>query len=104
MEKRLAKGILLARQGRVVYVRLWGNAVVAMVRSGGDVYRVVLSLDGRRYSCTCPDFALRRRPCKHVYAAAYAAERLLGRNLLHHLVSESRVPHRSRYRSERGGA
>lgn len=93
MDAAEAKGALIAIRGGVLRVRPYGEGFVGLVEGdSGDVYRVFVSTKG--YSCTCPYYAFTGKPCKHVYALAYYVEKRLGRNLLHHLLSESRAPHR----------
>ncbi len=88
----VARGILLALKGHIMAVRRYGNGFVGLVvGESGEVYRVYVS--EKKYSCTCPYYAFTGKPCKHIIALAYYVDEFFGRNLLHHLVSESRVPH-----------
>jgi transposase len=50
-----------------------GGAWLVPSQSDNRVYRV--TLDAGEIRCTCADFDLRHRPCKHVYAAAFVVQR-----------------------------
>jgi transposase len=61
-------------------------AALARIEKEGDFYMVPsvtsplrkkyrVSLDGQKFSCTCPDFDTRGCRCKHVYAVEYAMKR-----------------------------
>ena len=43
-------------------------------QSGGGKYVVTVD-DGEPPYCTCPDFELRQKPCKHIFAVAVSAKR-----------------------------
>src|SRR5688500_20300851 len=71
MDVRELRGQEIAKRARIVKD---GNAWLVPSQSG-DVanYRVTLESDVIR--CTCPDFELRAKPCKHIYAAAIVVQR-----------------------------
>jgi transposase len=61
-------------------------AALARIEKEGDFYMVPsvtsplrkkyrVSIDGQKFSCTCPDFDTRGCRCKHVYAVEYAMKR-----------------------------
>jgi hypothetical protein len=70
---RIDRALALAEAGMSIR-RGDGAWRVASSRGDGSAYRV--SDNGR--ACSCPDFAVRRRPCKHLLAVRLllAAERL----------------------------
>src|SRR5256885_1226411 len=61
--------------GAVRDVRVENDLIVATVR-GGTAYRVALapSNDALGVTCSCPYFADRFEPCKHIWATILAAE------------------------------
>ena len=59
-------GLVIATQGGIQ--RRGGNRFLVPFQSGRGRYTVTL---GPPATCTCPDFELRRRPCKHVHAAGF---------------------------------
>lgn len=68
-EGRLRRGLAIAARVKITKNRL-GYKVPS--QSGNGSYTV--SLEGEPF-CTCPDFELTRKPCKHVFAAQIVAER-----------------------------
>lgn len=62
-DRRLLRGALLARQPQVISALAPGLYRVCSQSSRGS-YRVLL--DGTNFSCDCPDFSDRQRPCKHI--------------------------------------
>lgn len=68
MSIRQQKGLQIAqRPGIVQQGRLW----LVPSQSGKGRYKV----DAEKRQCTCPDFDLRREPCKHLYAVEVVIER-----------------------------
>jgi uncharacterized Zn finger protein len=43
-----------------------GDEIFGKVRGEGDEYVVFVNISTKAYGCTCPDCAIRNRPCKHV--------------------------------------
>ncbi len=79
----LMKAVRMVSQGRVLYVRPYGDGFIAMVKGdSGEVYRVTITL--RKQACTCPYFSLRRKLCKHIVAAIIFAKGIVRRNLQPH--------------------
>jgi transposase len=72
MEMRQLKGMELAARRRITYE---GHFWSVPSQSGGGPYRVTLR---PAESCTCDDFQLRQRPCKHIHAARFVQERDFG--------------------------
>src|SRR3954462_13006196 len=69
MDLRELKGLELAARSRIAFhLGFW----LVPSQTSGSTYRVTI---GAEPSCTCPDFELRRQPCKHVVAARLVAER-----------------------------
>jgi transposase len=69
MDLRELKGLELAARSRIAFhLGFW----LVPSQSSGTTYRVTI---GAEPSCTCPDFELRKLPCKHVVAAKLVAER-----------------------------
>ncbi|MEM3572857.1 MAG: IS6 family transposase [Nitrososphaeria archaeon] len=66
-EKREHKGIELVLKGHVTQISAREFKVLSENANG--TYKV--SWEGKRWSCTCPDFIQRRRKCKHIYAVCY---------------------------------
>jgi len=67
MDLREQRGREIADRMRIVKR---GDAwVVPSQSKGGGPYRVTLEANDLR--CTCPDFELRAKPCKHIWACAY---------------------------------
>ena len=68
MSIRQQKGLQIAQHpGIVQQGRLW----LVPSQSGKGRYKV----DAEKRQCTCPDFDLRREPCKHLYAVEQVIER-----------------------------
>ena len=64
MQTRQQKGMLIARQCQIVKK---GDGIwIVPSRSGSRLYEV--KYYGKDYTCTCPDYELRKQPCKHIYA------------------------------------
>jgi transposase len=70
MDTRELKGLEIAARCRITFAD--GVWLVPSQSSGGK-YRVVLKSDGD--TCTCEDFGLTGKPCKHVHAARIVRER-----------------------------
>jgi transposase len=69
MDLRELKGLELAARSRIAFhLGFW----LVPSQTSGATYRVTIGADP---SCNCPDFELRRQPCKHVVAARLVAER-----------------------------
>ena len=66
---RQARGFAIAATAPVAK---FGKAWLVSSAKGGKPYKVTLDKDGQP-RCTCPDHTHRKVPCKHMYAAAYAA-------------------------------
>jgi hypothetical protein len=73
MDLRELKGLELAARVKITCVNgIW----YVPSQSGKGRYEVRLSPDPE--SCTCEDFQLRQKPCKHIYAARNVREREYG--------------------------
>src|SRR5689334_16725538 len=70
MELREQRGREIAERARIV---MRDDAWVVPSQSGEGAYLV--TLDANDLRCTCPDFELRSRPCKHIFAAAIVVQR-----------------------------
>jgi hypothetical protein len=68
MDMRELKGLQLAARTRIVFA---GGAWIVPSQSGSGTYRVTLTPD----ACTCEDFSLTVKPCKHIHAARIVRER-----------------------------
>src|SRR5262245_21976333 len=69
MDMRELKGLELAARSRIAFhLGFW----LVPSQSSGATYRVTIGADP---TCNCPDFELRRQPCKHIVAARLVAER-----------------------------
>jgi transposase len=64
MDMRELKGLEIAARSKITFD---GEAWLVPSQSGNGKYKVLLSPDGD--GCTCEDFQLTRKPCKHVHAA-----------------------------------
>src|SRR5438874_9700773 len=68
---------LREERGREIAERLRiekrGNAWIVPSQGGKGTYKVTLQTDALH--CTCPDFELRAKPCKHIFAAAIVVQR-----------------------------
>jgi transposase len=64
MDLRELKGLEIAARMKVLFE---GGAWLVPSQSGNGKYRVVLGSRGD--TCTCDDFQLHQKPCKHVHAA-----------------------------------
>ncbi len=69
MDMRELKGLEIAARSKVTFN---GEFWVVPSQSGNGKYRVTIGADP---SCTCDDFALTGKPCKHVHAARLVCER-----------------------------
>ncbi len=67
------KALELAARARIVWE---GNVCQVPSQSGNGQYKVERKADG--YSCTCQDFELHQKPCKHILAAQFVWERTGG--------------------------
>jgi SWIM zinc finger len=76
MDMRELKGLEIAARSRITFE---GGAWVVPSQSSSGKYRVILRPEGD--SCTCEDFALTGKPCKHIHAARFVRERdgIIGR-------------------------
>lgn len=70
MDLRELKGLEIAARYKITFD---GEAWVVPSQSGNGKYKVLLSADGD--GCTCEDFQLTGKPCKHVHAARIVRER-----------------------------
>src|SRR6266540_3897661 len=69
MDMRELKGLEIAARSRIIFESgFW----YVPSQSGSGKYKVKL---GESPSCTCEDFQLRNKPCKHVIAARIVCER-----------------------------
>ena len=73
MEVREERGKAIADTGLVKTIKT--NALIYEVpsQSGNGCYRVDLTAE--EPTCTCPDYELRQKPCKHIFATAYIVVR-----------------------------
>src|SRR5213080_4592279 len=62
-------GLLIANTAKITK-RDRGTWVVPS-QSGDRKGRYAVTISKERTFCTCPDFELRQKPCKHVYAVQY---------------------------------
>jgi transposase len=76
MEAREAKGLAIAAS---VEPHRKSNVYTVPSQGGCKTYAVDLSADPP--TCTCPDYAERRRECKHIFAARFAVQREGGETL-----------------------
>lgn len=72
MDVREQRGREIAERAKIVKV---GDAWLVPSQNGDGTYRVGLG-DSGEPQCSCPDWELRRSPCKHVFAAAIVAQRV----------------------------
>src|SRR6185437_3518367 len=75
MDLRELKGLEIAARCRIGFK---DGAWLVPSQSGKGTYRVILSPQGD--SCTCEDFSLAQKPCKHIHASRLARERDHGGN------------------------
>lgn len=73
MDTRELKALELAARTRIVWE---GDVCHVPSQTGKGRYKVERKADG--LTCTCEDFALRQKPCKHVLAAQFVLERAGG--------------------------
>lgn len=71
MDVRELRGQEIAKRARIVKQ---GNAWLVPSQSG-EVSSYRVTLESNEIRCTCPDFELRAKPCKHIYAAAIFVQR-----------------------------
>lgn len=76
MEAREAKGLAIAAS---VQPHRKSNVYIVSSQGGCKTYTVDLNPDPP--TCTCPDYAERRRDCKHIFAVHYAIRRESGESL-----------------------
>jgi transposase len=90
MDARQAKGLEIAARMRLTYENgIW----LVPSQNGGGTYRVVLKKDGN--GCTCPQFELTGKDCKHILAAQFVRERdYAGQSLL---IDTDTLPERKKY-------
>jgi transposase len=70
MDVREQRGREIAQRARI---EKSGNCWIVPSQSDKGSYRVTLESDS--VHCTCPDFELRAKPCKHIFAAAFVVQR-----------------------------
>lgn len=70
MDVREQRGREIAARARIIKR---GNAWIVPSQSLNGFHSVTLDSDDIR--CTCPDFELRAKPCKHIFAAAFVVQR-----------------------------
>lgn len=87
---RELKGLEIAARSKVAFAE--GTWLVPSQSSPGTKYRVTLDPLG----CTCPDFELTQKPCKHVHAARLVRERDYGDKAP--AMDTATVPKRPTYR------
>lgn len=90
MDTRQLKALEIAARMRITQK---DDAWIVPSQSGNGSYRVVLSPRGD--SCTCPDFELTAKECKHIYAARFVCERDYGGQRL--LIDPTPPPARKTY-------
>jgi len=91
---RELKALELAARSRIVHD---GKAWIVPSQSSSDKYRVVLDDNS---NCTCPDFELRQKPCKHIIAARLVCARDHGGKEPEMVVDK--VPKRPTYKQNWG--
>jgi transposase/predicted nucleic acid-binding Zn finger protein len=70
MSLREQKGRQIAEKSKITRK---GNLWLVPSQAGRGLYKV----DFERQQCSCPDFEIRRQPCKHVFAIQYAIEKTI---------------------------
>jgi len=93
MDSRQLKALELAARMRITYQ---DGAWHVPSQSGQGTYRVTLSPRG--HTCTCPDFELTGKECKHIYASLFVRERDCGGQAL--LIDPAPPPERVTYRQD----
>lgn len=68
LSAREQRGLVIAA---TLNVRWIGAAYLVPSQSRNGHYYV----DGERTKCSCPDYELRQKPCKHIYAVEYVVQR-----------------------------
>lgn len=76
METREAKGLAIAAS---VEPHRNSNVYIVPSQSGCKTYTVDLNIEPP--TCTCPDYAERRRECKHIFAVRYSLQRESGEQI-----------------------
>lgn len=90
MDMRQLKALEIAARMRLV----WEDGAWSVPSSSGQgKYRVVLKPEGN--TCTCPDFELTGKDCKHVLAASFVCERDYGGKTL--LIDTDVLPAKKTY-------
>lgn len=69
MDVREERGKAIANTGLIRKSKSGELLYLVPSQSGNGQYSVDLA--GEQPTCTCPDWELRRKPCKHVFAVAY---------------------------------
>jgi transposase len=93
MDTRQLKALEIAARMRIEFKE--GQWLVPS-SSGNGVYRVVLKHDG--HTCTCPDFELTGKECKHIYASIFVRERdYAGQKLL---IDTDTLPAKKTYKQD----
>ena len=83
MDMRELKALEIAARSKVTFD---GKTWVVPSQSGTGTYRVRI---GAEPSCTCEDFQLRQKPCKHVMACRLVSERDHGGNEAPKIVTDA---------------
>src|SRR5260370_1448345 len=92
MDAREAKGREIA--DRMLILPEGDDWSVPSQQTGGGRY--VVSLNPDALSCTCEDFILRQKPCKHIHAARIRLERIDGKLPESSEPPSSETPNRKR--------
>ena len=69
--RRLQRGAVIALLSRINEIRKGIYQVPSQAQRNGEVPFYYVDLNGGRPTCTCPDFELRNRPCKHIHAVQF---------------------------------
>ena len=93
VDMRELKGLEIAARSRVDFK---DGAWIVPSQSGQGKYRVTLSPEGD--CCTCEDFSLTGKPCKHVHAARIVRERDHGGATIP--LDTDTIPKRPTYRQD----
>src|SRR5437879_196014 len=97
MDVRQAKGLEIADRMLILPEGDDEWSVPSQQTGGG---RYVVSLKPEALSCTCEDFQLRRKKCKHIYAAEIRLERISSGAEMPEVLSETPVRQRPTYRQD----
>ncbi len=91
MEMRELKGLEIAARFKV---RGEGGVWIIPSQSGNGNYKVALTPHGD--TCTCDDFDLTRKPCKHIHAARIVRQRDHGGAVV--AIDSEKIPSRPTYK------